>query len=512
MVVQHFSENHYRTDEGRFVVPLPKKPQTKVLGESRSQAVRRFLALERSLRAKGNFNEFNAVIQEYFHLGHAEKVPVLDLHKPVEQVFYLPMHAVRKESSTTTKVRAVFDASAKSSTGVSLNDVLLVGPTIHPSLVDVLLRFRFHRIALTADVSKMYRAIELTQSDKDLHRFVWRCNPEEPPQDYRMTRVTFGVSASSYAANMSIKQNSIDFASEYPLAADVVSRSFYVDDCLSGADTLEQAIELHHQLMKLFERGNFLLRKWNSSDVTVLQQIPPELRDSHSMCVIQATTEYTKTLGIEWNPSSDHFRLTIADLPPLQNLTKRTLVSDIAKTFDVLGWFSPTIIKMKILLQKLWELRIDWDDVVPDEIRDSWLQWRSELNLLSTKHIPRCYFFKTSCITAVELHGFCDASEKAYTAAVCRMTDSNGSVQVTLVMSKTKVAPIKRLTIPRLELCGAHLLADLLYHVKQVFDIPLNQVYAWTDSTIEIHGASKRLSTTESHTSWNLLDPNAGIM
>lgn len=196
-MVQHFSEEHYRTVEGRFVVPLPKKPQAKVLGESRSQAVRRFLALERSLRAKGNFDELDAVIQEYFHLSHAEKVPVLDLHKPVEQVFYLPMHAVRKESSTTTKVRAVFDASAKSSTGVSLNDVLLVGPTIHPSLVDVLLRYRFHRIALTADVSKMYRAIELTQSDKDLHRFIWRGTPEEPPQDYCMTRVTFGVSSSS---------------------------------------------------------------------------------------------------------------------------------------------------------------------------------------------------------------------------------------------------------------------------------------------------------------------------
>ena len=154
----------------------------------------------------------------------------------------------------------------------------------------------------------MYHAIELTQSNKDLHRFIWRGTPEEPPQDYRMTRVMFGVSASSYAANMSIKQNSIDFASEYPLAADVVSRLFYVDDCLSGADTPEKTSELHHQLMNLFERGDFLLCKWNSSDVTVLQQITPELRDSHLMCIIQATNEYAKTLGIKWNPSSDHFR------------------------------------------------------------------------------------------------------------------------------------------------------------------------------------------------------------
>ena len=133
----------------------------------------------------------------------------------------------------------------------------------------------------------------------------------------------------------------------------------------------------------------------------------------------------------------------------------------------------------------MWELRIDWDDLVPEQIRDSWMQWRTELDLLSTKHIPRCYYSKTSHISAIQLHGFCDASESAYAAVVyLRLPDCDGSVQVTLVTSKTKVAPIKKLTIPRLELCGAYLLADLLYHVKQVFDLSLNQVYAWTDSTI----------------------------
>ena len=112
-------------------------------------------------------------------MEHAELVPVADLQKPPEEVFYLPMHAVRKEHSTTTKIRAVFDASAKSSTGVSLNDTLLVGPTVHSPLIDVLLRFRLHRVALTTDVSKMYRAVELIPPDRDLHRFVWRMTPDE---------------------------------------------------------------------------------------------------------------------------------------------------------------------------------------------------------------------------------------------------------------------------------------------------------------------------------------------
>ena len=185
-------------------------------------------------------------MEEYIELGHAEIVPVADLQKPLEKVFYLPMLAVRKEHSTTTKIRVVFDASAKSSTGTSLNDTLLVGPTVHSPLLDVLLKFRTHRVALTTDVSKMYRAVNLALSDRDLHRFVWRKSPNDPLLDYRMTRVTFGVSASSFAANMAVQQNALDFTMEYPQAANckVVAESFYVDDGLTGADSEQEAIEL----------------------------------------------------------------------------------------------------------------------------------------------------------------------------------------------------------------------------------------------------------------------------
>ena len=135
---------------------LPKKETAKQLGESRSQALRRFLSLECNLHSKGQFNKFGEVIQEYFDLGHAEIVPAEDLTKPPSQVFYLPMHAVHKESSSTTRVRAVFNAFMKTSSGVLLNDMLMVGPTMHPPLIDVLFQFRMHHIAIVADISKMY--------------------------------------------------------------------------------------------------------------------------------------------------------------------------------------------------------------------------------------------------------------------------------------------------------------------------------------------------------------------
>ena len=346
--------------------------------------VRRFLSLERSLHAKGEFEAFDSVIQEYFDLEHVEPVPATELEAPPNRVLYLPMHAVKMELSSTTKIRAVFDASAKSSSNVSLNDILLVGPTVHSSLLDVLLRFRLHRIALTADVSKMYQAIEVVKSDRDLHRFVWRSDPDKPIQDYRMTRVTFGVSASSFAANMSVKRNAMDHALEFPKAATIVEKEFHVDDCLSGADSIEEALDIHQQLLKLFDKGG-----WNSSDPEVVRHIKPEHRDTQSIHHIPGPDEYTKTLGIGWNAHLYHFRLTVASMQETDNMMKRALVSDIAKAFDVLGWFAPSTIKAKILLQRVWESGIGWDDLLPPTIHESWLRWRSELHLLSERHIPR---------------------------------------------------------------------------------------------------------------------------
>ena len=166
-------------------------------------------------------------------------------------------------------------------------------------------------------------------------------------------------------------------------------------------------------------------------------------------------------------------------------------MSNVAKIFDILGWFSPTIISMKILLQRVWELRLDWDEMVPIEIQSIWMQWRSELPSLYSKPISRYYFPNDSQIKSVQLHGFSDASENAYSGVVyLRMIDSLDNIHISLVMSKTRVSPIKRISIPRLELCGAQVLARLLTHVKEILQIPMSHVFAWTDSTIVLNWLS----------------------
>ena len=167
--------------------------------------------------------------------------------------------------------------------------------------------------------------------------------------------------------------------------------------------------------------------------------------------------------------------------------TKRGIISDIAKTFHVLGGIAPSIILMKILYQRLWEVKIAWDEEIPMTFQQQHLKWRNQLSLLSTKRLPRCYFLGDTPRNSVQLHGFSDASEKAYAAVVyVRTTYSNHVPIVTLVAAKTKVAPLKQLSIPRLELCGATLLSKLLTSIRLALDIPLNDVHAWCDSTIAL--------------------------
>ena len=181
----------YIPSKCRYQVTLPRKPAMETLGESRPQALSRYLSNERSILRRGIWEPFQQVVKSYFELGHAELVPAEE--QPPHPHFYLPMHAVFKDSSSSTKLRVVFDGSAATTSGVSVNQALLVGPTLQPTLSSILIKFRCYPIALNSDISKMYREVELSTADKDLHRFLWRASPNLPLQDCRMTRVTFGV-------------------------------------------------------------------------------------------------------------------------------------------------------------------------------------------------------------------------------------------------------------------------------------------------------------------------------
>ena len=473
----------YSQETKTYTVDIPKSDSISSLGKSYNMAHSRFIANESSVRRRNIYNDYQAVVQEYLDLGHAEPVPP-DEPEPLLS-FYMPMHCVLKESSSTTKLRVVFDGSAASSSGISLNSVLQVGPQLQPTLGKILMKFRSYPVALSADVSKMYRAIELSPSDRDLHRFLWRPNPDVPVQIYRMNRVTFGISCSPYLAIRTLQQTAKDHGQEYPLVQSNVSDSFYVDDFLGGASTSAEATTLLHNMREVLLKGNFNLCKWRSSCPNVLKDLPDNLIEpSLVKRDIANTLTHSKALGLEWNSANDQMAPSIF-ISPIYKATKRGIISDVSRSYDILGWMAPTTLLMKILFQQFWRKGQGWDDPVSPEDKLLHLQWRTNLPLLSAKKLSRRYASQSTHILHQELHGFADASLKAYGAVVyLRTVYADRPPEISLVTAKTKVAKLQPSTVPRLELEGAVLLTKLLTTCGSVLNISPSSWHAWTDSTI----------------------------
>ena len=434
-------------------------------------------------------------MEEYIILGHAQEVSVHQ-HHPQTEGYYMPVHAVFKKSSTTTKTRAVFDASAKTTSQHSRNDILAVGPTLHPTIDKILLRFRSYAIPISSDISKMYREVVLHPEDRSLHRFIWRKNQDENWREFEMTRVTFGVAASPYLAVKTLQQAATDFGQDSPGAQWHLKNLFYVDDLLGGADTPQEALKLFENLGSILSKANFNLRKWRSNSEEVLKNIPPDIQElmPTQELVDQHTATYPKALGVAWDSREDTIYTSIG-LPENYTSTKRGIVSDIAKTFDVLGWISPVILPMKILYRDLWQEKLDWDEEVTQNHKDRHRKWREELPLLKEVRLPR-HYFGSEKPKSIQLHGFADASKEAYGAVIfIRATYNTGAPTVELVISKSKVTPLAARSIPQLELCGANLLAKLMTTTRQTLEIPINDVFAYTDSTVVLawlDGQTKR--------------------
>ena len=484
-VQNHFASTHYyHPPAGRYVVSLPKRTTSQELGESMQTAKSRFLRTEQSLLNKGKWASFQEVVQEYLTLGHAQKTSPSELCTPVGKHYYLPMHAVYKATSSSTKTRVVSDASCPTTTGVSLNDMLAAGPTLHPNLDHILIRYR---VAVSADIAKMYREVLLSEQDKQYHRFLWRSQPDHPLATYHMNRVTFGVKSSPYLAVRALQQAATDFSSPDSIQFYHVTSSFYVDDLLAGADSVDEAVALYQSLRVLLLKAGFNLKKWRSSSEAVLSAIPTDLQEPlpEQQLVDEHAFAYPKTLGIAWDSRKDVMAAQV-QLPANYVSTKRGIVSDTAKSFDVLGWLAPFMINMKVLFQHLWKCKVGWDDPIEDDLAQKHKEWREQLSVLKSLTLPRCYF-TAGAPTSVQLHGFADASQSAYAAAVyLRVTYTDGSVSSRLVVAKTRVAPLKTVSIPRLELSAADMLAELLDVTKQALQMPELEIWAWCDSTVAL--------------------------
>ncbi|XP_022836674.1 uncharacterized protein LOC111364045, partial [Spodoptera litura] len=312
----------------------------------------------------------------------------------------------------------------------------------------------------------MYRQVRVAENDVKYQRIVWRKEPHEEMQEYELLTVTFGTASAPYLAVKTLHQVALDYVQEFPTASEIVPTSFYMDDLMTGCSTIEEGKKLYLEMKALLAKAGFELQKWNSNSSELLGEIESyESKDEKEIL-----SDSTKILGLTWCRSADQFKYTVQLPSASETLSKRIIISDIARLFDPLGWIAPSIILAKILIQKLWLAGVGWDDHVPEKLKEEWITYRKDLENLSKVYVPR--WLGTSNSSVIELHGFSDASKAAYAAVVyTRCVDSSGNIQVTLLMAKTKVAPIRTVSIPRLELCAAVLLARLLIDVARAMNI-----------------------------------------
>jgi hypothetical protein len=477
-----FTNDHYRDETGRYVVCLPFKDNEEPVFEgSREIALRRFHAIERRLSRDQNLKQqYVEFMTDYIESGHMTLVPAKQMG---QGKFYIPHHCILRPDSATTKLRVVFDASARDAHSKSLNDTLLTGSKLQSNIVEILLHFREHEIVFMADVRQMYRQINVAPHHRDYQRILWRAHPDEPLQEYVLNTVTYGVSSAPFLACRTIQQLANEEGHNYPKAKAVLTSDVYVDDIVTGSSSLEDASEIKTQVITLFGLGSFELRKWVSNRPELLSDLPAEACLSEAITFTDAEDTTIKVLGLKWEPASDSFVFNVN--PSNQTCTKRTILSEVARIFDPLGFLSPLTIQAKCLIQKLWILGVSWDETPPPEIISQWSNFSQQLPEVRELKVPRK--FAAEGVQSYQLHGFCDSSEAAYGAVIyLRVTKSDGSVRVFLVCAKARVAPLKRQSLPRLELCGAVLLADLIKFVKATLRIPVHETYLWCDSTVTL--------------------------
>ncbi|XP_015772515.1 PREDICTED: uncharacterized protein LOC107350789 [Acropora digitifera] len=484
----------------RYEVGLPWKKDHPPLVDNYQQAYQRLISIERNLiKHVEKKRMYCDAVNQYIDDGHARAIVKED--SKADKIRYLPHHAVFREDRTTTKCRVVFDSSAKTADGVSLNSCLLKGPKLQPDLGHVMIRFRCHRIGLMADIKKMFLQIKLKREDQNSHRFLWRdFRADKTPDVYCMTRITFGDTPSPFLSIATVQKHVREHEEDYPVAAKEVKENMYVDDILTGAPDDDCAVQLKDDLCNLLSKGGFPLTKWASNsqkvmEVTPLRERAPTLMstaDPEKMC------DSLKALGTSWNTQDDLLTFTNISsiLTEADPRTKRSLISLYSRIFDPMGLLTPFLMVPKLLFQELWARGLDWDQSLDSDIAEAWETWKQELADVSHIEVHRCLLHGLASVDKVELHGFGDASQRAYGSAVYLCAeDREGNRVSNLVMAKSRVAPAKQVTLPRLELLAAFITAKLINYVMEALQIMTDAVYAWSDSQIAlawIKGPSSR--------------------
>lgn len=502
-------ERSLKMVDGHYQVALRWRTGPPYLPNNRSMVERRAALLrKRLLRDQDLFSKYSTTMNEYIEQGHAEKVPTNEPHPVDRPLWYLPHHLVMHPLKPE-KVRVVFDCAAQFAQ-TSLNQQLLQGPDLINRIVGVLRRFRQETVGLIADIQSMFHRVRVEPRDCDALRFLWWRGGDLSAElvEYRMVKHIFGATSSPSVVNFCLKKTAMMEEQQNTEIANVIDRNMYVDDLMKSTETAADAISLANKVSKQLDKGGFHLTKWCSNDRRVIAAIPESERAKTVVNLELQQLPTQSALGMKWNIEDDKFVWEISDklmsATSKKPVTRRCMVSIVYSLFDPLGFIAPYIMKAKLILQMLSRKKIGWDEPLEENENVQWTRWLDDLAKLKGVTVDRCFKPKGFAqVQETQLHLFSDASRQGYSAAAYfRVKDVDGRVHCSFVMGKARLAPIREISIPRLELTAAVISVKLSHLIRNELDLTVTKVIYWTDSTSVlkcINNETKRFHTFESN-------------
>ncbi|XP_014668938.1 PREDICTED: uncharacterized protein LOC106810171 [Priapulus caudatus] len=464
------SSAHKIGKQWEIAYPWEQDPQ--MLPDNKCQAEKVLHSTERRLaKNPEHAKAYDQQIREMEGMGFARRLSPQEVNKQEGPVHYISHHAIVRPEKKSTPIRIVFNSSA-SFQGHSLNEYWMKG-------------------TLCADISKMYHRVLIPESDQHVHRFLWRnMDMSRTPDVYIMKVVTFGDKPAAAMAQIALKMTAEEGESTHPEAANVLNHNVYMDDICESVRTIPEAEKLSSDIDELLAEGGFKVKGWISNE--------PLHGDSKedNMKLLEALAE-EKMLGVVWDKKEDVFSYRVkfheGMMPSTDaggdhlKLTKRKMLSQVARVFDPIGFAAIIIARAKMVLQRLWQVGLQWDDPLTEREHAEWIKLFEEIKSLYDVKLERC-------LTPSNARGkpvlciFSNASEKAYgTCAYLRWQTEDDKYDVRFVAAKSKVAPLKTLTIPRLELQAAVLASRLYKAINDEMRVEVAKVIFFVDSMIVFH-------------------------
>jgi hypothetical protein len=466
--------------DGRYYVKWPWKTSNPQIPTNYELSLGRLNSLLRRYKNSPDvLKQYQTTLDNQEKQGIIEKVDT-DISSTPKH--YPPHHAVITPDKNTTKLRIVYDGSAKCRKGnLSINDCLYRGPVNIDDVCSHLIQFRLHKIAIVADIEKAFLQIGLKETDRDVTRFLWlkntsKLSTEDNIQIYRFARIPFGIISSPFLLTATIEHHLRHEGSEIALH---ILNNIYVDNIITGVSTEREAIRFYERAKEIFAKASMNVREWSSNCKEFIRQLP--------VCD-KTTGAIVKVLGITWDTQADTLQIHSTSLESINNVTKRHVLKVLASYFDPLGIVSPTLLLAKLFLKKLWSEKYSWDAELGTELSTEWGDIMKAVKPIAHTAFPRHINLQIQHTTVFyELHCFCDASGKAYGACVYLLIVTPQEKTCHLVFAKSRVAPIKSISLPRLELTAVYIGSRILKYVAQNLRMPIKRMYVWTDSQCTLH-------------------------